>query len=198
MALNMWPGGIMPTDRPAGLRILREKCQRNRVELGYDYQQKTGGGVSNVAIVVGPGYSSTVIMAASQMLADLGSHQTAARLAKVAHGISHPDAISELMLVEAWCEQEIAKLERASTGDSADPASRQPVSANAAKLFPKGVPDNTNIVDLVVRLNTARGTDRSEISIAREFTGESEGQEPKARSLLSQIRRMRREGRIEK
>jgi len=70
------------------------------------------------------------------------------------------------------------------------------VRANTSKLFPKGVPENSNIVDLVVRLDAARGTGCSEISIAREFFGESEGNDPKSRSHMSQIRRMRRKGRI--
>jgi hypothetical protein len=76
------------------------------------------------------------------------------------------------------------------------PEVSQTDSANTAKLFPKGLPQNPDIVDLVVRLDTAKGTDKSDIAIAREFTGEPESRDGKARSLLSQIRRMRRNGRI--
>jgi hypothetical protein len=65
--------------------------------------------------------------------------------------------------------------------------------ANRAKLFPGGVPTNANIVDLVVRIDAARGTGKSLREIGLEFTG---GDRRKALSLLSQIRRMKREGRI--
>jgi hypothetical protein len=68
--------------------------------------------------------------------------------------------------------------------------------ANTAKLFPRGVPPNPDIVDLVVRLDAAKGSGKSDIQIAREFKGETAGNDPKSKSLLSQIRRMRRNGRI--
>jgi hypothetical protein len=70
------------------------------------------------------------------------------------------------------------------------------VDANTRKLFPKGLPDNQDVVDLVVRLNTEMGPGRSMNQIAREFTGEMAKNDAKALSLLSQIRRMIRKGRV--
>jgi hypothetical protein len=72
----------------------------------------------------------------------------------------------------------------------------QEVDANTRKLFPKGIPDNQDVVDLVVRLNTEMGPGRSMNQIAREFTGETAQNDAKALSLLSQIRRMIRKGRV--
>jgi hypothetical protein len=69
-------------------------------------------------------------------------------------------------------------------------------SANTARLFPGGVPENPDIVDLVVRLDAAKGGNKSQNTIAREFTNESPSNDQRAQSLLSQIRRLKREGRI--
>jgi hypothetical protein len=76
------------------------------------------------------------------------------------------------------------------------PGAQSPRRANTAKLFPNGVPPNSDIVDLVVRLDAAKGSGRSDLSVAREFFGECVGNDPKSKSHLSQIRRMRRKGRI--
>jgi len=70
------------------------------------------------------------------------------------------------------------------------------VRANNRKLFPKGVPNNPDIVDLVLRLDSQRNSGKSMNQIAREFTEKSEGNEKRAQSLLAQIRRMRRDGRL--
>ncbi len=69
-------------------------------------------------------------------------------------------------------------------------------SANIAKLFRGSVPGNSNVVDLVARLDAAKGTNRSHNEIAREFTGEAPGEDSLAQSLLAQIRRLKRKGRI--
>jgi hypothetical protein len=68
--------------------------------------------------------------------------------------------------------------------------------ANSSKLFPGGVPVNADIVDLVVRLDAAKGSSKSQNEIAREFTGESPDNDARAQSLLSQIRRLKRKGHI--
>jgi hypothetical protein len=66
-------------------------------------------------------------------------------------------------------------------------------SANTFRLFPRGVPDNPDVVDLVVRLSSETG---ARIVIARKFTGETPGADRKAQSLLAQIRRMKKNGRV--
>jgi hypothetical protein len=68
--------------------------------------------------------------------------------------------------------------------------------ANTKKLFPMGVPENTEIVDVAVRIDAAKGSGKSERQIAREYTSESKGNMPRAQSILSQIRRMKRQGRV--
>lgn len=80
--------------------------------------------------------------------------------------------------------------------DVAQTTHEQVVSANRLKLFPKGIPENSDIQDLVVRLDTEKGSGKSKNRIAREFTGEDRGHDPKARSLLAQIRRLKRDGRV--
>jgi hypothetical protein len=68
--------------------------------------------------------------------------------------------------------------------------------ASAMKLFPQGVPENPDIRDLVLQLNTKKDSGRGFSRIAREFTGEKRGNDKRARSLLAQIRRLRRQGRV--
>jgi hypothetical protein len=75
-------------------------------------------------------------------------------------------------------------------------ASSTPPSANNQKFFPRGVLNNPDILELAARLNAAEGSGISKNQIAREFTGEPLGNEPKAKSLLSQIRRLIRQGRL--
>lgn len=59
---------------------------------------------------------------------------------------------------------------------------------NRQKLFPKGVHKNPDIVDLVVRLDAAKGTDQKAIAVARSITGEPAENCPKAKKLLAHIR----------
>jgi hypothetical protein len=69
-------------------------------------------------------------------------------------------------------------------------------SANTAKLFRGSVPENPDIVDLVARLDAAKGSGKSDNDVARELTGETYPDDPRAQSLLSQVRRLKRKGRI--
>jgi hypothetical protein len=77
-----------------------------------------------------------------------------------------------------------------------EPIENEAVRANTQKLFPKGMPSNPDVCDLVVRLQTEQGNGKSMNQIAREFTGEPAGQDRKAKSLLAQIRRMKGQGEI--
>ena len=86
--------------------------------------------------------------------------------------------------------------EESNCRSTATVADTDAVRANEAKLFPGGVPRNSNIVDLVVRLDAERASGRSANEIARDFTGEQEGNDTRAQSLLSQIRRLKREKKI--
>jgi len=65
---------------------------------------------------------------------------------------------------------------------------------NKSKIFPKGIPDDTDIVDLAIRIDSARGSDAKYLDIARELTGEKLGDEPRAKKLLARLRMMRRRG----
>jgi hypothetical protein len=71
-----------------------------------------------------------------------------------------------------------------------------PIGADTSRLFTRGVPDNTDIRDLVCMLDAERDSGKSRNEIARNFTRESKEDFPKAASLLSQIRRMEKNGRI--
>lgn len=70
------------------------------------------------------------------------------------------------------------------------------VRANNYKLFPKGELKDRNLTELAVKINTEKDSGRSFNEIAREFTGETKGNCRKANSYLSQLRRLRSEGRV--
>ncbi|GEM_PF-2388835 len=69
-------------------------------------------------------------------------------------------------------------------------------SANTSRLFPGGLPRNLDVRDLVCKLDAEKQPGKSDNDIAREFTGETKGHDKKAKSLLSQIRRLKREGKV--
>lgn len=69
-------------------------------------------------------------------------------------------------------------------------------SADTSKLFFGDIPDNPDIRDLVCKLDAARGSKKSWNAIARELTGEKKDADPKAQSLLRQIRRLRKAGKV--
>ena len=66
--------------------------------------------------------------------------------------------------------------------------------ANNDKLFPKGELKDRDIAELVIKINTEKGGDKSINQIARDYTGELKGSDRKAMSMLSEIRRLRRQG----
>ncbi|OHB69469.1 MAG: hypothetical protein A2V70_04280 [Planctomycetes bacterium RBG_13_63_9] len=69
--------------------------------------------------------------------------------------------------------------------------------ANTARLFSGPIPDNPDVVDLVCRLDAEQAKPEAErrqkVDIARELVGNDE---QKAKSLLAQIRRLRKAGRV--
>lgn len=67
---------------------------------------------------------------------------------------------------------------------------------NKSRLFPGGVPDDADVVDLVVRLDAAKGTGEKQLDTARNFTGESIGNDKQARLLLANIRMMKKRGKL--
>jgi hypothetical protein len=69
-------------------------------------------------------------------------------------------------------------------------------SANTCRLFSGPVPENPDIRDLVVRLDSERNSGKSNNEIARAFTGETIGNDRKAQSLLAQIRYLKKNGRV--
>jgi hypothetical protein len=74
---------------------------------------------------------------------------------------------------------------------------KMPSSAEThQRLFPKGIPENADIRDLVLQINEQRGNGKSLGRIARELTGEDRRKDKKAKSLLAQVRRLKREGRV--
>jgi hypothetical protein len=46
-------------------------------------------------------------------------------------------------------------------------------------------------------LDAAKGTGKGDLDVAREYTGEPLGKDKRAKSLLSQIRRMKRKKRLD-
>lgn len=70
------------------------------------------------------------------------------------------------------------------------------IVANAEKLFPAGMLDDRNLVELVLKINTERSDGKRLIAIAREYFDETKGSDPKSRSALASLRRLRRDGRV--
>ena len=72
--------------------------------------------------------------------------------------------------------------------------------ANNKNLFLGDIPGNNDLVDLVVRLDAETSKPENERrswnEIAREYTGETVRDQKKAQSLLTQIRALKRKGRI--
>ena len=68
--------------------------------------------------------------------------------------------------------------------------------SNKNKLFPRGLPKNQDIVDLVMLLDTHQDSEKSNIQIAREFTHEIKDADDKARSLIRQIWRLEKQDRV--
>jgi hypothetical protein len=98
-------------------------------------------------------------------------------------------AMRGLKLIAARTPEPAAKLSPKSEPEPAPRADRSP-------LFPKGVPDDSDLVDLVTRLDAEREPKRSWNKIARELLGESQGNDTRTQSLLRKLRRMRRAGRV--
>lgn len=66
-------------------------------------------------------------------------------------------------------------------------------SADTSRLFRGDVPSNPDLVDLAVRIDAAKGSNKSRSQIAREFCN---GDKTKAENLLRQVRRLKKEGRV--
>ena len=71
-----------------------------------------------------------------------------------------------------------------------------PIRADRLPLFPKGVPDDPDLVDLVARIDAHKSSGKSRNTIARELTGETAPNDRRAQRLLRQVRRMQFDGRV--
>lgn len=69
-------------------------------------------------------------------------------------------------------------------------------SADTSRLFPGGVPKNPDVCQLVCELDAGRGSGKSNIAIAREFTAKMRDPERKAQSLLREVRRLVKAGKV--
>lgn len=78
-------------------------------------------------------------------------------------------------------------------GTDDQPTKTSADSADTPKLFPKGLPDDQNVIDLVLLLNDSGNSKKSQNTIAREFTN---GTELNPESLLRKVRRLRDSGDI--
>jgi hypothetical protein len=67
--------------------------------------------------------------------------------------------------------------------------------AHRTKLFPKGIPEDSDIVDAILRLESERTDENTDIGILRELMGEIKGECPKATKIQTRIRRAQLDGR---
>ena len=88
------------------------------------------------------------------------------------------------------------QIKSAIQADMIEPTVRANEQLVRARLFPQGPPEDSDIVDLVLRLDSGRGGELTMNEIARKFTGESAGNDSKAMKLLARIRKMKLKGLI--
>ncbi len=102
-------------------------------------------------------------------------------------------------IAEAEGKQDIENVSHV-TQKTAEDEPNSANSASASRLFSGDVPENTDLIDLAVKLDAEAGkpeTDRRPWNVvAREFTGEAKNSDSKAQSLLASLRRMKRQGRV--
>jgi hypothetical protein len=104
-----------------------------------------------------------------------------------------PQLTEAVFLLEKCCSPQSGQ-----GGGVALPQSAE--SADTSRLFPGGVPDDTNMQDLVVQLdaNKSRKPEerKSMYQIARTLFNETKECQPKTNRYLRQIRRLRKKGEI--
>ena len=89
----------------------------------------------------------------------------------------------------AWNEREDIRAAKFASAIGAD-------SADKRKIFPDGVPDDTEVVDVVILILNEKERGKSLNQIAREYTGETVGNFPKAARILDRIRKGKARGKI--
>ena len=67
--------------------------------------------------------------------------------------------------------------------------------AHRKRLFPNGEIKDVDLRDAIIKLDTLRSKENTDIGILRDFTGETKGDCPKALSLQKRIRKARQDGR---
>lgn len=91
-------------------------------------------------------------------------------------------------------QERVAFVELAIELAGAKPVDSKRIDPNEQKIFPNGPPGDPDVRDLALRINSAKGTDRSKSEIASEITKESIGEDPKAQRLLNLLRAMKQRG----
>jgi len=114
-------------------------------------------------------------------------------------------AVDLLAMAEEWAAEERAKIERERLREKfreeAGLSPEQRINAMLEKcLFPEGTPDNERAVGLAKKLYEEKQKDKKDRrpnnDIAREFTGESKDDFPKASSLINTICRWKRDKQV--
>ncbi|MEN1679259.1 MAG: hypothetical protein AAGJ46_06670 [Planctomycetota bacterium] len=122
------------------------------------------------------------------------------RLNRVARPDSDPLELASVAKIADRLEQVMMIVERVRRRGVVDTAPRGAdsgeIAANSGRLFLGPPPPNPDVRDLIGRIDGEPDRDRSFIEIARDFTGETPRGDSKAKSLLSQIRRLIKQKRV--
>jgi hypothetical protein len=147
--------------------------------------------------VVGPDHETGArALELTQRLVGVGLAEMVGDIPLIGRRYSHQSIVALLAKYSRILGEELEKLERVLAQDPSrtpEPtATSEAIRADRSPLFPKGVPEDSDLVDLVTRLDAAKGSGKSWNGVARELLGD----ERRSQSLLRQIRRMRLDGRV--
>ena len=102
---------------------------------------------------------------------------------------SIPITLNSLRDMQFWAQSE--QTSTAVVLVAAENISRSDTTSDSKKDFPPKMPETPDVRDLVQKLQVGLAKGKTQSQIAREFTGETEGDDAKAQSLLRQARRYR-------
>jgi hypothetical protein len=137
--------------------------------------------------VIGDDHRDVAVELAKRLV-EVGLAEMVGDIELVARRYSDQSVVAMLAKYSRILGEELRALEPTTTSET--------IRADRSPLFPKGVPEDSDLVDLVTRIDAERNSCTSWNEIARQLLGESKGSAPRSESLLRQIRRMRNDGRV--
>jgi hypothetical protein len=136
----------------------------------------------------------------AKRLVEVGLAERVGEIELIGRSYSDQSIVALLAKYSRILNEELSELEQtlAPADDTLHPSQAPigPIRADRLPLFPKGVPDDPDLVDLVARIDAHKSSGKSRNTIARELTGETAPNDRRAQRLLRQLRRMQLDGRV--